>query len=383
MILLITLNLFFAQHTFSHSKRFYQANTSSQQSDSIDNINAKAWLIMDSKTQTILASYNANKRLPPASITKLMTAYVIGTLIKQKKLSFYTKIKISKKAAKTQGSKMVLKPGQRVKVISLLKGLLINSGNDAAVALAQGAMGSEPKFIALMNKQAKLLKLTNTHFRNPNGLPAKNHYSSARDLAILANAIIHQMPTIYKICSNKTLSWHNRTRLNTNRILGGSLKIDGVKTGYTRNALFCFLASAKQKQQRLITVVLGAKSLSQRFSISEKLLRYGFRSFITKTFYHKNQPLKTIRTKIKNNKTISLTIAPKYDLALSLPNKAIQTVKCHIKLSSSLKSSLSAYNYKKSPYAYDIGDLICRYKRKYTDKYYQQKSVSLVSIYKT
>ena len=370
LITIITLNLLIIQNSYSHSKRVYNANKNSNknssQISSLANIDAKAWLIMDSQTQTILASHNANKRLPPASITKLMTAYVIGTLIKQKKLSFYTKIKISKTAARTEGSKMVLRPGQKVKVISLLKGLLINSGNDAAVALAQGSVKNERQFIYLMNQYSKKLGLKNTHFNNPNGLPAKNHYSSAKDLAILANALINEMPTIYKLCSNKTISWNKRTRLNTNKLLGGSLKVDGVKTGYTKKAQFCFVASAKQKNQRLITVVLGAKSVSQRFNIAKKLLRYGFRNFITKTFYTKNKTVKNIAIKNSKNKTISLAIVPKYNLTLSLPNKAIKTVKCKTKLSKNLKSLQLLYNSNQN--IKSVGSLVCQYKKKYTDK---------------
>lgn len=242
-------------------------------------IPAKAWLIMDANTQKIIASKSANKRLSPASTTKMMTAYVIGRMIQKHQISFNTKIRISKQAAKTEGSKMVLKAGSKVPVKYLLKGLLVNSGNDAAVALAQGSAGSIKSFVNIMNKTAKSLGLKNTHFMNPNGLPAKNHYSSAKDLAILANALINNMPTIYKMCSSKTIRWNNRTRRNTNQLLWKKhLGVDGVKTGYTRNAKYCLVTSAYQNKRRIITVLLGANTLPQRYSLSEKLIKYGFRN---------------------------------------------------------------------------------------------------------
>lgn len=242
------------------------------------NIPAKAWLILDSRNNKIIASKNANLKLAPASTTKIMTAYVIGKLIKQKKISLNTIIRISNKAAKTSGSRMNLISGRKVKIKTLLKGLLINSGNDAAVALAQGSAGSVNKFVSLMNKEAKNLGLKNTHFSNPNGLPIKNHYSSAKDLAILANALINKMPEIYKICSRKTIRWHKLKRKNTNKLLWSGLGVDGVKTGYTNKAKFCLVASAVQKNHRIITVLLGANTLKERFSLSEKMIKYGFKN---------------------------------------------------------------------------------------------------------
>lgn len=255
----------------SNSNKYYRSELK---------IPAKAWLIMDSKTQRIIASKNANQKLPPASTTKMMTAYVIGRMIQKHQISFNTKIRISKQAAKTTGSKMVLKAGAKVPVKYLLKGLLVNSGNDAAVALAQGSAGSVKNFVRIMNKTAKSLGLKNTHFMNPNGLPAKNHYSSAKDLALLANALIKNMPSIYKMCSSKTIRWNKKTRLNTNQLLWKKhLGVDGVKTGYTKNAKYCLVTSAYQNKRRVITVLLGANTLPQRYSLSEKLIKYGFSNF--------------------------------------------------------------------------------------------------------
>ena len=239
---------------------------------------AKAWLIMDAKTKKVIASKNANKRLAQASTTKIMTAYVIGRMIQKHQISFNTKIKISKLAAKTEGSRMVLKAGTKVPVKYLLKGLLVNSGNDAAVALAQGSAGSVKNFVKIMNQTAKALGLKNTQFKNPNGLPAAGHYSSAKDLAILTDIFIKKMPTIYRMCSSKIIRWNKRVRNNTNQLLWNNhLGVDGVKTGYTRNAKFCLVSSAKNKNKRVIAVILGANTLHERFSLSEKLLRYGLR----------------------------------------------------------------------------------------------------------
>ena len=243
------------------------------------NIPAKSWLIMDYKTKRIISGKNINQRLPPASTTKMMSAYVIGTLIKQHKISFSSRIKISKNAANTNGSKMILRPGMRLTVRSLLKGLLVTSGNDAAVALAEGSAGSVKNFAKLMNKEAKKLGLKNTHFVNPNGLPAKGHYSSAKDLAIIARALIKDMPNIYKTCSTKNIRWNKTIRKNTNKLLWKHLGVDGVKTGYTNSAKFCLVSSAVQHKHRIITVILGANTLAQRFSLSEKLIKYAFKAY--------------------------------------------------------------------------------------------------------
>jgi serine-type D-Ala-D-Ala carboxypeptidase (penicillin-binding protein 5/6) len=281
-IILAIISIFFISSSLypNTSKASRISNSNNSYYNVKPRVPAKAWLIMDSKSQRIIASYNSNKKLAPASTTKIMTAYVIGRMIQKHQISFNTKIRISKKASQIEGSKMILKEGSQVPVKYLLKGLLVNSGNDAAIALAQGSAGSIKNFAGIMNRTAKSLNLKNSHFVNPNGLPAKNHYSSAKDLAILTNALIKKMPTIYKMCRSKTIRWNKRVRRNTNRLLWKkSLGVDGVKTGYTRNAKYCLVASAYQNKKRVITVLLGANTLSERYSLSEKLIKYGFKNF--------------------------------------------------------------------------------------------------------
>ncbi len=260
-------------------------------------IDAKAYVLMDYSSGKILASNNADERLDPASLTKMMTSYVIGQAIKSGKISSEDWVTIGQDAWATgnpvlKGSSlMFLKPGDRVKVIDLNRGIVIQSGNDASIALADYVAGSQDAFVDLMNKYSATLKLTNTHFKTVHGLDAAGQYSTARDMASLSQAMIRDVPEEYALNKEKEFTFNNIRQPNRNRLLWHkNMNVDGVKTGHTSGAGYNLVASATEGSMRLISVVLGAPSDRVRFSDSEKLLAWGFR------FYESTIPLKASDT---------------------------------------------------------------------------------------
>ncbi|WP_340615599.1 serine hydrolase [Xenorhabdus entomophaga] len=260
-------------------------------------IDAKAYVLMDYASGKILASNNADERLDPASLTKMMTSYVIGQAIKSGKISTEDMVTVGKDAWATgnpvlKGSSlMFLKPGDRVKVIDLNRGIVIQSGNDASIALADYVAGSQDTFVDLMNKYSKTLKLTNTHFKTVHGLDAAGQYSTAHDMALLSQAMIRDVPEEYALNKEKEFTFNNIRQPNRNRLLWNqNMNVDGVKTGHTNGAGYNLVASATEEQMRLISVVLGAPSDRMRFSDSEKILAWGFR------FYESAIPLKASDT---------------------------------------------------------------------------------------
>ncbi|OTA16394.1 D-alanyl-D-alanine endopeptidase [Xenorhabdus vietnamensis] len=260
-------------------------------------IDAKAYVLMDYSSGKILASHNADERLDPASLTKMMTSYVIGQAIKSGKISMEGMVTVGKDAWATgnpilRGSSlMFLKPGDRVKVIDLNRGIVIQSGNDASIALADYVAGSQDAFVDLMNKYSKTLRLTNTHFKTVHGLDAAGQYSTAHDMALLSQAMIRDVPEEYALNKEKEFTFNNIRQPNRNRLLWNkNMNVDGVKTGHTSGAGYNLVASATEGPMRLISVVLGAPSDRVRFSDSEKLLSWGFR------FYESATPLKASNT---------------------------------------------------------------------------------------
>ncbi|PHM48473.1 serine hydrolase [Xenorhabdus miraniensis] len=260
-------------------------------------IDAKAYVLIDYASGKILASNNADERLDPASLTKMMTSYVIGQAIKSGKISTEDMVTVGKDAWATgnpvlKGSSlMFLKPGDRVKVIDLNRGIVIQSGNDASIALADYVAGSQDTFVDLMNKYSKTLKLTNTHFKTVHGLDAAGQYSTAHDMALLSQAMIRDVPEEYALNKEKEFTFNNIRQPNRNRLLWNkNMNVDGVKTGHTSGAGYNLVASATEGPMRLISVVLGAPSDRMRFSDSEKLLAWGFR------FYESAIPLKASDT---------------------------------------------------------------------------------------
>ena len=258
---------------------------------------AKSYLLYDYTSNQILVNENGNERIEPASLTKLMTAYLTFSALRQNKLSLTQDVAPSAEALRTQGeeSRMFLDKNKSVTISELLHGLIVQSGNDAARVLAITIAGSEEKFTGLMNREAQRLNMKGTHFANATGLPHPQHYSSASDLALLAAAIVRDFPEHYPIYSQREYQYNNIKQANRNRLLWMDPYVDGMKTGHTENAGFCLVASAKRDNHRLISVVLGATSDSLRATESQKLLNYGFQYFEVVRLYQKDQPVTSLR----------------------------------------------------------------------------------------
>lgn len=244
-------------------------------------LEAAAHILIDAQTGKILAQKDADKKRPPASLTKIMTLYVISSALKSGQITLDTEVPISEKAWRTGGSKMFVKVGDKVKVRDLVKGIIVDSGNDACVAMAEYLGGNESSFAIMMNQEAQQLGMLNSHFTDSTGLPDPNHYTTAQDLAILARALISHFPEYYPWYKQKWFTYAGIRQPNRNRLLWHDASVDGVKTGHTEEAGFCLVASAKQADTRLISVVLGSPTDSGRASDSQALLNYGFHFFET------------------------------------------------------------------------------------------------------
>ncbi len=262
-------------------------------------IAAKSWLLLDATSGQIIASQDPAARVEPASLTKIMTAYVTFQALRDKKLDINQKVNVSVKAWKvdSSSSKMFIDPATPVSISDLLYGLMVQSGNDAAVALAEAVAGDEGTFVTLMNREAQRMGLTGTHFANPHGLPSPDNYSTAQDLSVLAKRVILDYPEFYKIDSVKSFTYNKITQPNRNRLLWLDPTVDGMKTGHTEAAGYCMIASAHRPngsgERRLISVVLGTASDSARTQESQKLLNWGFQNFDTVKLYAKGQAIDT------------------------------------------------------------------------------------------
>ena len=258
-------------------------------------VDARAWLLIDTASGLPLAEKNADAAVEPASLTKLMTAYLAFSAIKEGRLTLGQSLPVSQRAWKAEGSRMFLDPRKPAQVDDLLRGMIVQSGNDACVVLAEAIAGSEESFVVMMNETAKNLGMTNTHFMDSTGLPQPKHLTTARDLARLTSALIRTFPEFYKIYSTKSFRYNGITQPNRNRLLFIDPTVDGVKTGHTESAGYCLIASARRDQRRLISVVLGANSDNARAMESLKLLNYGFQFFETVRLYPGNQAVSTLR----------------------------------------------------------------------------------------
>jgi D-alanyl-D-alanine carboxypeptidase (penicillin-binding protein 5/6) len=262
-------------------------------------IAAKSWLVLDMTSGQLLGSQEPDLRIEPASLTKIMTAYLVFSAIRDKKLALDQMVNVSVRAWKVDpsSSKMFIDPATPVSVSDLLYGLMVQSGNDAAVALAEAVAGSEDTFVVLMNREAERMGLKNTHFSNAHGLPSKDNYSTARDLSVLASHVIADYPDFYKIDSVKSFTYNKITQPNRNRLLWLDPTVDGMKTGHTEGAGYCMIASARRPngsgERRLISVVIGTNSDQARTAESHKLLNWGFQNFETVKLYTKGQAIET------------------------------------------------------------------------------------------
>jgi D-alanyl-D-alanine carboxypeptidase (penicillin-binding protein 5/6) len=257
-------------------------------------LNASAYVLMDAASGEILVQKNADKQLPPASMTKMMTSYLATHELALGNLSEQDQVPVSVKAWKMGGSKMFIREGRDVALIDLIKGVIIQSGNDASIAVSEYVAGSEDAFVDLMNKHAQRMGMVNTHFKNATGWPAKGHYSSALDMAILAKSIVTDHPEYYSLYKEKYFEFNKIRQPNRNKLLWRDPSVDGLKTGHTDEAGFCLTASAERNNMRLIAVVMGTNSENARATETQKLLTYGFRYFETHRLYQAGNSIKTL-----------------------------------------------------------------------------------------
>jgi D-alanyl-D-alanine carboxypeptidase (penicillin-binding protein 5/6) len=250
---------------------------------------ARAYFLLDTLSGQALAAQAEDDRFEPASLTKLMTAYLVFSAIRDRKLDPAKVVPVSEKAWKADGSRMFIEPRKPASVADLLRGMIIQSGNDASITLAEAVAGTEETFAQLMNREAKRLGLRNTNFVNATGLPAPNHYATARDMALLAAALIRDFPADYALYSQKEFTWNGIKQANRNRLLWIDSTVDGVKTGFTEAAGYCLVASAKRGDRRLVSVVMGAQSDALRISENQKLLNFGFLAYDTQRLYRKGE----------------------------------------------------------------------------------------------
>ncbi len=299
-------------------------------------IAATSYIIMDADTGTIIAEKKAHQQFPPASLTKMMTSYIVEYELTKGNISQDDKVLVSEKAWGTGGSRMFIKEGSQVPLGQLLKGIIIQSGNDASVAMAEYIAGSESAFASLMNQHAQLLGMNNTLFSNATGLPSENHYSSPYDLALLSRAIIQKFPQHYGIYSEKYFTYNNIRQPNRNKLLWRDKTVDGLKTGHTDEAGYCLVASAKRDGMRLITVVLGTKSEESRARESQKLLAYGFRFYRTHELYEADKQLSLVKVWGGKESTVSLGLAD--GLSVTIPRGQAKDLKAIMDIDEEVKA---------------------------------------------
>ncbi|MGB0712091.1 MAG: D-alanyl-D-alanine carboxypeptidase family protein [Gammaproteobacteria bacterium] len=258
-------------------------------------LGARSYILLDFATGQILAERNADEQVEPASLTKLMTAYLVFQELAQGNLKLQDTITVSERAWRMKGSRMFIEVNKQVRVDELLQGMIVQSGNDASVALAEMLAGTEETFADMMNRKARDLGMKNTHFMNSTGMPADKHLSTARDIALLSAALIREFPQYYAWYSQKEFEYNEINQMNRNKLLWRDDSVDGLKTGYTKAAGYCLASSALREGMRLVSVVMGTKSSKARIAASQSLLNYGFRFFGTHRLYGANEPITNSR----------------------------------------------------------------------------------------
>ena len=297
-------------------------------------IGAKSYFVIDANTGYELASLAPDKRLAPASLTKLMTAYVVFKELAENRIALDDQVKISKKAWRTEGSRMFILVGTRVTVQDLLLGMIVQSGNDASVALAEHIAVTETLFTEMMNQYAAKLGMRSSHFENATGLPNEQHYSTARDLATIARAIINEFPEYYKWYSMKKFEYNNISQNNRNSLLWRDSTVDGMKTGHTDDAGYCLIASAKRDDMRIVSIVLGTASTKTRTDGSQALINYGFRFFETKLLYKAGEVITNARIWKASHEFTPLGLSE--DLYITVPRGSYDTVESILNIPSVL-----------------------------------------------
>jgi len=302
-------------------------------------IGAKSYLVIDGNTGRELASLEPDKSLAPASLTKLMTAYAIFRALQENQISLDDQVTVSEKAWRTPGSRMFIEVGTQVTVQDLLFGMIVQSGNDASVALAEHVAGTESVFADVMNQYAAALGMLSSHFENATGLPGEQHYSTARDLAKLASAIIHEFAEYYRWYSIKEFEYNNINQNNRNALLWRDSSVDGMKTGHTDDAGYCLVSSAKRDGMRIVSVVLGTASAKSRVDGSQALINYGFRFFETKLLFKAGEPVTKARIWKAANEYTPLGLPE--DLYITVPRGSYEDVESVLNIPSVLVGPVS------------------------------------------
>ena len=293
-------------------------------------IKATSYILLDAQTNKVIVEYEADERNPPASLTKIMTTYLVEQMIQRGVVERSEKVPVSIKAWKAEGSKMFIREGTEVDLMDLLRGVVIQSGNDASIALAEFVAGDETSFAQMMNEQAEKLGMLNSNFVNSTGLPDEGHYSSARDMALLTKDMIKRFPEHYQLYSERAFKFNNIEQPNRNRLLRYDRSVDGVKTGYTKAAGYCLVASAERNGMRLISVVMGAENDDSRVRESQKLLTYGFRNFETSTIYEESEIVKSAPLFYGVEEVISLGVSE--NVSVTIPRGSYEKLEAQIKV---------------------------------------------------
>ncbi|MBL7002648.1 MAG: D-alanyl-D-alanine carboxypeptidase [Gammaproteobacteria bacterium] len=302
-------------------------------------LNANSFYLIDFESGVVLAEKNPHKKVEPASITKLMSMYLVDKALADGQLQLTDTVTISEKAWRMKGSKMFIEVGKEISVQNLIKGMVIQSGNDATIALAEHIAGSEDAFVGYMNHRAEMLGMKNTQFKNATGWPEEGHYSTAHDIAILAQAIIREFPASYAYYKEKEFTFNKIRQFNRNRLLWRDDSVDGLKTGHTEAAGYCLVASAMREDMRLISVVLGAKSDKARTKYSQSLINYGFRYFETHKLYSAKETLKEAPIWFGTQEQVSLGIET--DLFINIPKGRYKDLNATIEVDSNIEAPIS------------------------------------------
>jgi D-alanyl-D-alanine carboxypeptidase (penicillin-binding protein 5/6) len=303
-------------------------------------LDARSWILIDEQSGRVITSHDADSRVEPASLTKLMTAYAVFHALQDGKLKLDTEVPISERAWRMEGSRTFLKVGSRVPVDVLLQGMIVQSGNDASVALAEAVAGSEDSFAALMNQYAARLGMTNSHFENAAGMPSANHFVTARDMSRLARAIIDEFPDYYHWYSQREFTWNDITQANRNGLLERDPSVDGMKTGHTEAAGYCLVSSAHRDGMRMIAVVMGTSGFKAREDASLALLNYGFNFFETRRLYPRGAEL--ARPRIFGADGGEAAVGLRNDFYATVPRGRSGEIQLGVDLSPGLKAPLSA-----------------------------------------
>ncbi|MDA9626485.1 D-alanyl-D-alanine carboxypeptidase [Pseudomonadota bacterium] len=301
-------------------------------------LNLSSYILIEASTNTVIAEFNSDNQIAPASMTKVMSGYVIADQIANGSISLDDKVLISEKAWKTGGSKMFIEAGKRVSVEDLLSGIVIQSGNDATIAMAEYVAGSEEGFVDFMNAYASELGLTNSLFQNSTGFSDPNHFSSAKDLAKLTQALINNFPDHYATYKEKEFTFSGIRQLNRNKLLWRDDSVDGVKTGHTDSAGFCLISSAQRNDMRLIAVVAGSESENERLTASQRLLEYGFRFYATQKLV--SQEIKVTTAKVWGGKTNEVALGSTKDIYLTLPRSEFKNIKANYQFNNNLQAPI-------------------------------------------